>query len=179
MVDERARFPAAQLIDNESTNEVWNNLKECLVLMYTGIPSRIHVDQGSNFGPSFVHMAHVQEVHVEKTGIESQYSLGIGERYHYALRQTYRKIFVEYPTADPSLAIAVSVKALNNTIGPEGSVLSALVFGEFPLPYRQTKQKPQRLNVDGRAPIETTARKEMSKIMARKRLRRGLEHEIS
>lgn len=178
VVDEGTRFSAARFLDDESTATVWKTLIECWVAIYTGLPNRIIVDQGSNFGPSFIHMAHLRGINVENTGIESHNSLGIGERYHQPLRQTYRKILVEHSNADPSLALALSVKALNDTLGPEGHVPSALVFGEFPLPYTKSEQKPQRLTVDERAAIASLARKEMSEIMARMRIARGLRHAV-
>lgn len=67
---------------------------------------------------------------------------------------------------------------MNDTLGPEGSVPSALIFGEFPLPYTKSEQKPNRLSVDERAVIATLARKEMSEIMARMRIQRGLKHAV-
>lgn len=94
------------------------------------------------------------------------------------MRQTYRKVLSAHPKADPTLALAVYVKALNDTLGPEGNVPSALVFGYFPLPYTKSEQKPQRLTVDKRATVVTLARKEMSEIMARMRINRGLTHAV-
>lgn len=132
VVDEGTRFSAARFLDDESTATIWKNLIKCWVSIYTGLPNRIIVDQGSHFGPSFVHMAHLRGLNVEHKCIESHNSLGVGERYHQPLRKTYRKIFAAHPKADPTLALAVSVKALNDTLGPEGYVPSALVFGEFP-----------------------------------------------
>ena len=178
VVDEGTRFSAARFLDDESTVTVWKTLIECWVAIYTGLPNRIIVDQGSNFGPTFIHMAHQRGVDVEQTGIESHNSLGIGERYHQPLRQTFRKILAEQPKADPSLALAVSVKALNDTLDPEGYVPSALVFGEYPLPYTKSEQKPHRLTVDEHAAIPTMARKEMSTIMAKMRIARGLRHAV-
>ena len=69
VVDEGTRFSAARFLDDESTVTVWKTLIECWVAIYTGLPNRIIVDQGSNFGPTFIHMAHHRGLDVEQTGI--------------------------------------------------------------------------------------------------------------
>lgn len=125
--------------------------------IYTGLLNRILVDQGSNFGPSFVHMANLQRVNGEKSEAELHNNLGIGERYDQRLRQRYRKRIVEYSSAEPSLALPLSVKALNDTLHPEEVVPSALVFGEFSRPCTKSGQKPEQLYVVERTAIATLA----------------------
>lgn len=109
--------------------------------MYNGLPNRIIVHQGSNVGPSFVDIANLSFMDVEHTGIQSHNSLGIGKRYHQPLRETNRKILFKHPKANHSLALAVSVKEMNDTLGRQGNVTSDLVFGELPLPYPKSEQK--------------------------------------
>ena len=77
-------------------------------------------------------MAKIHDIKAENTGIEEYSSIGLGERYHQTLRQTFRKIVAEHKKTDGDLAIALSAKAKNDTLGPEGLVPSALVFHEFP-----------------------------------------------
>lgn len=54
----------------------------------------------------------------------------------------------EFPQADLSWALAVSLKALNDALRPEGNVPSALVFVELPLAYMRSKQESRILTVD-------------------------------
>ena len=42
------------------------------------------------------------------------------------------KLRDEHPLVDRNLILALAVKAINDTLGSEGVVPSALVFGEFP-----------------------------------------------
>ena len=98
------------------------------------------VDQGSQFGNLFINMAAVADVQVDRTSIEAHASLGLVERNHQPLRQTYRKIMAEHPNSDKKLALALAQKAMNDAIGPEGVLPSALVFREYP----QVRTKPER-----------------------------------
>lgn len=61
VVDENISFSAAKLIEDERANTVWKALVKCWVTIYTGLLNRIFNDKGSNFGPSFAHMVHLQK----------------------------------------------------------------------------------------------------------------------
>lgn len=115
----------------------------------------------------------------KKTRIELQNSLGLGKKYHHPLRKSYYKFLKEYQIAEPSLALSISVKTLNDTLVPEGNVSPVFVSGAFPLPYFKSEQKWQRLISDKRAVAAILARREMSTIMAQMRLNEELKHEIS
>ena len=95
----------------------------------------------------------------------------LGERYHQPLRQIYRKIMSEHSQTPPERALTATVKAMNDTLGPEGLVTSAIVFGEFPRGFTKSETPSQRPTLEERAPIAQSARKEMGKIMAEMRIR--------
>ena len=145
-------------------------------MIYTGLPNRILVDQGSNLGDLFINLGEISNVEVQRTGIEAHSSLGLGERYHHPLRHTYRKILCENPKVEPRQALAASVKAMNDTLGPEGLVPSALVFGEYPKAYTRSETPPPRSTLVERASIAKSARKEMEKHMSEMRIKRALKH---
>ena len=90
---------------------------------------------------------------MDRTGIEAHSSLGVGERCHQLLRQTYRKIMVDHPTADSETSFAFSVKAMNDTHGPEGLVPSALVFGELLKAYTTSETPDERAVLASRAKL--------------------------
>ena len=50
------------------------------------------VDEGAQFRDKFAELAKLHDFKVEKSGIQSHNSLGIGERYHKPLRNTYRML---------------------------------------------------------------------------------------
>ncbi len=80
VVDEGTRFSAACFLSSATTAEVWSAMLTCWATVYTGLPNRILVDQGSNLGDLFADFAAVSNVTVESAGIEALASLGISER---------------------------------------------------------------------------------------------------
>lgn len=178
IVDEGTRYSAAVRLLNQSTSHIWTMIIRCWAGIYTGMPNRIIVDQGTCFGPSFVRLAEMSGVKVEHTGTESHNSLGIGERYHQPLRNTLRKMFITHPKADFDTALALATKALNDTLGPEGLVPSALVFGDLPRLQLASTSPPQpRPTTDERASLADIARTEMATIMAKLRIQRAFRHQ--
>ena len=158
IVDEITKFRAAKFLPDVSTKNIWRTLLEIWVMIYTGLPNRMIVDQGSAFGGLFVDLAALGNVEVERTGVEAHSSLGLGERYHQPLRPTYRKIMAQHPSTEPKLALACSVKAMNDIIGPEGLVLSALVFGEYSRVITRSETPEKRGTLEDRSLIAKTAR---------------------
>eukprot|EP00171_Calliarthron_tuberculosum_P023032 IDg23032t1 len=98
----RCEIPQAR-----SVEAIWDAILKCWATIYTGLPNRMLVDQGSALGKSdtFVSIAARSNVHVESTVIEAHSSLGIGERYHRATRNALRKMRAEYPTAPQELLL--------------------------------------------------------------------------
>ena len=95
--------------------------------------TQLVVYEGSQFRKLFAELAIIHGVGVEKTGVESHNSLGIVERNHKYLRDTYLKLKIDYPNMQRQMLLALATKAINDTLGPEGIVPSSLVFGEFPI----------------------------------------------
>ena len=137
------------------------------------------MDQGTNFDRLFINIAKQSNVEVQKTGVEAHSSLGICERFHQPLRTIYRKTMTSYPDTDRSLALALSVKSMNDTLGPEGFVPSALVFGEYPQVHTKSENPQQRLDLLQRSQLATTARNECQGIMAKMKVNRALRHKTS
>ena len=180
IVDESTRFFAARFLPNVSTKAIWDTLLSCWASIYTGLPNRILVDQGSNVGKSepFISLAARANVEVQGTGIEAHSSLGIGERYHEPVRTTFRKIMFVYPNVDKTLLLQMAIKAMNDTLGPEGLLPSSLVFGELPRVYTASKTPQPRDTLGERATMVHAAHTEMQRIMAKMRVARGLRHSV-
>lgn len=173
VVDSGTKFNAASFLKDKSIETVWKTLMQCWILIYTGMPNRIMVDQGTEFGDLFIHMAEENNVQVSKTGIEAHSSLGLCERYHQPLRTVYRKIIKQFPKINKSYALSLAVKSINDTLGPEGLVPSALVFGVYPEVYTISEQRRSKLHNFERAKVANYARLEMEKVMADLRLKRA------
>lgn len=63
---------------------------------------------------------------------------------------------------------------MNDTLGPEGLVPSALVFGEFPKAYSLSEILGVRSSVEEREKIAASAGREMEKRIAKMKLKRAL-----
>ena len=51
--------------------------------------------------------------------------------YHKPLRDNCSKLKLDHPSLKRQVLLVVAVKAINDTLGPEGTIPSALVSGEF------------------------------------------------
>lgn len=178
IVDEGTHFSAARFLPNVRSDTVWMTILSCWSSIYTGIPHRILVDQGSAFGEPFANLCRVGGVEVQRTGIEAHSSLNLGERYHEPLRTIYRKLMASHPRAEKHLTLAMCVKAMNDTLGPNGVVPSALVFGEHPQVFTRSETTPPRATLDERSKLAFEARQEMEQHMARVRTDRALRHAV-
>eukprot|EP00171_Calliarthron_tuberculosum_P019742 IDg19742t1 len=104
--------------------------------------AQILFDQGTQFGKMGLYfLAARSNVQVESTGTEFHSSLGIGERIISLSGIRSVKCTLTYPSADKSLLLQLSVKAMNDTLGPEGLVPSSLVFGEYPKVYTPSETR--------------------------------------
>lgn len=70
---------------------------------------------------------------------------------------------VAHPHTPPHIALTCVLKFMNDTLGPEGLMPSALVFEEFPQLSNNSEPRPARLTLGERADLATTAGIEMEK----------------
>lgn len=178
IVDEATRFSAARFMKSTQVEDIWGTLLTCWAAIYTGLPNRILVDQGPQFGDAFIRVAAMNNVEASSTGVEAHSSLGLGERYHEPLRSTFRKMRIQYPNAEDDMLLSFAVKAMNDTLGPEGFVPSALVFGEYPHVFTKSEVPHPRATAADRAEMVNAAREEVGKIMAKLRVNRALRHSV-
>ena len=64
--------------------------------------------------------------------VEAHWLIRKVERYYTVLRRAYQIVSKELPDLDKEMALQITVKAVNNTIGLNGLVPTLLVFGAFP-----------------------------------------------
>lgn len=81
------------------------------------------------------------------TEIEENNSLGLGERYYQPLQQKHCKVKSKHPQVPPEAALMASVKALKDTLGTEGIVPSALVFGEYRQVFTRSETPSERASI--------------------------------
>lgn len=160
ITDEGTRFSAAKFLPDVLTCNVYRIMLEGLVTITTGLSHKFLVVQGSNFGTLFADMASVGNVTIERTPIQSHKSLGLGERYSEQLRRSFRKLKLDHQSEFTAVFLAISIKALNITLGADGLVPSEL-------PSLQLLGRPldPRASLLNRAQLSTDARKAIEKAM--------------
>lgn len=111
----------------------------------------------------FANLCHVSGIELQRTGIKAHSSLNLGENYHHPLCIIYRKLRTEHPSSNKHLNLELTIKAINNTLGPDGVVSSTLVFGEHP-PVSTRSEVPQmRPTLDERSKITLKTLQEMER----------------
>ena len=172
VVDTHTHFSSAIFLNGKSTKDVWNAFIICWAAVYPGYPDRFRVDQDSIFTSKEWHqLSHSAGIDVQLSGIESHNAIGVGERYHAPLRQIYSKIRTDVPSIDPSMALKLANKTMNDTMGPEGLVPSLLVFGLLP---RFPPSSTPLLSHAARMEAMEIARLEMADIVAKQKIQRAL-----
>jgi hypothetical protein len=71
--------------------------------------------------------------------IKAHNSMGIIKRYHGPIRRAYLIITAEIPDIAKDMTLQMAFKAINDTTGPDGLVLTLLVYSAYP---RITKHDP-------------------------------------
>ena len=95
LVDDATRLSAAKFLARVTTDAIWDAIIMFWSSICTGLPKTFVVDEGSQFRRTFAGLAALQDINVNKGGVESHHSLGIDERYHKPLRDTYRKLKID------------------------------------------------------------------------------------
>ena len=133
VVDTQNQFSAAMFLREQSTHAVWNVFLYYWAMPYIGYPEPLRVGHGSQFIlQKFQETCEITGIRLIYSGVESHNSIGSGERYHDPLRRMYQKIRFSEPDIALDLTMRLSVKAINDTMDPEGLIPSLLVFGVLP-----------------------------------------------
>ena len=146
IVDIDTSFSSAAIVKGQTVEDVWRSFVMDWCSLYPGYPETLRVDQGSCFTSiRWERLAEMVGINNQKSGVESHNSIGNGERYHSPLRRIFNKINHDQPSLDFEYALRLSVKSMNDTMGPNGLVPSFLVFGTLPrFPFLNTNLPNQR-----------------------------------
>ena len=170
IIDAGTRFNAATFMEGETSAAVWNSFLKSWTTTYIGMPGSMLVDQGSTFlSDEWQHGCDLNHIELVTTGSQSHNSLGAGESYHAYLRRIYNKTQKSFPNIPDSVALALSVKAINDCTGPNGLCPTLLVFGTFPQLPSPALRDHQSQTMRFRA--AAAARLEYEKIVTTERIR--------
>lgn len=116
-------------------------------------------------------------VKISRPGVEAHSSFGVRERFHQPLRTISRKVLLDYPKTTKSLVLSACVKAINDTIEPEGLVPSALSFGEY-LKLQMDVNWKVRASLSERAEVANKSRDKTTHHIAKRLVQRALRHQV-
>jgi hypothetical protein len=91
--------------------------------------------------------------------------VGIVKRYHGLIRRAYSIIIAEIPGISKDMALQMAFKAINDIVGPNGLVLTLLVYSVYP---RITEHDPLSPLVAQRALAVKKAIAEVQKLRAKR-----------
>ena len=176
VVDTSTHFSAAIFLPSKSTVDIWHAFLACWSTAYVGHPDVIRLDQESSFmSKEFEQLAHKNGIHLQVSGVQSHNAIGPGERYHAPLRRIFNRIYEDIPQIDRHLALQLAVKAMNDTVGPEGLVPTLLVFGTLP---RFPPLSPTLPGHENRMKAMASARQEMADITAKLKIQLALRARV-
>ena len=78
-------------------------------------------------------MANSINIKIKEVPIKAYYSIGKVEVYYIPLCKSYKIIYIKLgPKYSNNIYLQLVIKAINNTIGPNGLVPILLIFGIYP-----------------------------------------------
>jgi hypothetical protein len=132
VVDTQTHFSSALFLRRETVEMVWYAFLECWATLYPGYPDKIRTDQGTQFkSPRWKELTDATGIELILSGVESHNSIGPGERYHGPLRRIFQKVRYDYPNLTPDISLRLAVKAMNDTMNPEGLVFCIWCFAQI------------------------------------------------
>ena len=173
IIDTGTNFSAARFLTAKDTATAWNTFLKACAHLYIGFPETMLVDQGTVFlSNEWEGACHSSQIELRTTGVRSHNSLGTGETYHAMLRRIFKKAKMHHPELTKELTLSLSVKAMNDTAGPDGLIPTLLVFGALPRVPGLSSESPTQKE---RLRALETARSEFRKIIAENRLDKALQ----
>ncbi|KAA8490625.1 hypothetical protein FVE85_9398 [Porphyridium purpureum] len=161
------KFNAAWFLNEGSTSSPSETAQDFFRLFFRGwisifgSPHRVTVDQQTNLASADFKTLMLGEcVLVDPVPVESHWSQGTVERHHEPLRKVYLRVRHDFPNMESKDCLAIAVRAINVTTGPEGLIPSLLVFGTIP----RIALRPESAQEDSR---ETNVQRLSAAILAR------------
>jgi hypothetical protein len=173
VVCEATHYQAARFLPSMSADDTWKAFVACWCQTYLGPPDYLRVDQGSNFvAKSFLTSAIAENIHVLEAPVENPASMTHVERYHGPLRHVFDRMKQELSEESDKTILQYSIKAINDTVGPEGLTPTLLVYGSLPRPARNI---PAATQVERARAIESV-RNAVAHEYAKRKVSYGFKH---
>ncbi len=178
VVDTGTHFGAAQFLDSEDVQSVWQALLKCWVLVYAGQPDVFSWTKGSVFtSKNWKQLADENGLILKFSSVQHHNGISSCERFHAPLRNIYRKIELGCPPIERDLVLQTAIKSMNDIIGPEGLVPSMLLFGIMPR-YAPAGLEHDLPNQSDQLKAIRIAREEFFRITNNLRITRALRSKV-
>lgn len=176
VIDTHTAFSKAKFIIDKSLVALWNLFIDIWTTVYLGYPSTIRLDREASFDSSaFRNLADNAGVILQFSGVECHNAIGVGEMYHALLRRIYLSVGNQHPKTSQDLALRLSIKTLNDKMGPHGLVSSLLVFSALSTCPAPLQHKPIQID---RFKLLKSARREMEAYVYEQRIRTALTSKL-
>ena len=135
-------------------------------------------DDGSHFRDTVVKIREIYDIEWQRSGAQHQSASGIGELIPWTNKANFPKTpNAQFKINEREFLLSLAVKACDDTLGPEGAVPSALVFGEFPSSRSHLGPKVPLSTLVQWAQASLTARKTMAEAHAQSKLKLALKRQ--
>jgi hypothetical protein len=140
---------------------------------YVGPSDVIITDVSTNFiNNKFVNNVRILAIEVEKILVKAHHSIDKVERYYSPIRRAFEIIIADLNNdITPDNALQITVKAVNDTAGPNGLILTLLVFETYP---RISPSLPPFPSIIARAAAVRKAMAEVRKLKAERQVAEAL-----
>ncbi|KAI1005361.1 hypothetical protein K3495_g2858 [Podosphaera aphanis] len=174
IVDEATRFQAAKFLKGQSTNDIWNAIRQSWIDVYVGQSDLIVHDTGKNFtSKEMQQFAQSIGTGTKCAPVEFHHNIDLFERYHEPLRRVFYVIKEELKNQhlDASAILQMAVKANNHTAGPNDITPTVLVFRTYP---KISEVHASNISVIQRVNTIRKASAKIIKLRAEKKVRNAL-----
>ena len=113
----------------------WDTLHTYWINTYQRSPDYIVHDAGKNFtATEFKQLASSMSIKVKEVSVKAHNSIGLVEQYHALLHHAYEILREELKNehVNREMILQMAVKAVNDSAGPAGIILTLLVFRSYP-----------------------------------------------
>ena len=174
-VDLESNFNAATFLKRQTVEGVWASFISCWATLYIGFPENEGRPRQCFSSVRWTNRTDAVGTELQTSVVEAHNALGNGERCHAPPRRVYNKVKHESPKLEPKVALQLAVKAMNDTMGPNGLVPSFLVFGCIPRFPSINSRLPEQQN---RMKALEKARTQIATIFAEQRISKAMASQV-
>ena len=174
VIDSITTFKATRFLKDMSACMAQDTLRACQINTYLGpLDMVVHNTRKNFISTEFKQLVNLIVIEIKEVLVEAHNSVGLVKRYYVPLRRTYKIIQDELKDEhiNKEMILQIAIKAVNDSIGPNGIVLTLLVFGTY---LRLTEIDPLSLSVTKRVEAICTATKEVHCLYAERQVKDAL-----